>query len=88
MLLLDPDQLPCTYPYPDTHLLRRRARVNPAAPDFERFPLARRLRFMAVTLSPGDALFFPAYWAHHTESLGESVSVTCRLEADGGGGGG
>ena len=36
---------------------------------------------MEVTLSPGDAVFFPAYWAHHTESLDESVSVTCRLAA-------
>jgi hypothetical protein len=36
MCFADPDQLPCAYPYPDTHLLRRRARVNPAAPDFER----------------------------------------------------
>jgi len=37
MLFLDPDQLPCSYPYPATHLLRRRARVNVAAPDFQRW---------------------------------------------------
>lgn len=36
MLFLDPDQLPAAYSYPDTHLLRRRARVNPAAPDYRR----------------------------------------------------
>jgi hypothetical protein len=36
MLFLDPDQLPCAYPYPETHLLRRRSRVNPAVPDLNR----------------------------------------------------
>jgi hypothetical protein len=36
MLLLDPDQLPCSHPYAGTHLLRRRGRVNVCAPDFER----------------------------------------------------
>jgi len=40
---------------------------------------------MEVILRPGDAVFFPAGWMHHTESLAESVSVTCRLEAAGGG---
>jgi ribosomal protein L16 Arg81 hydroxylase len=39
---------------------------------------------MEALLSPGDAVFFPAHWPHHTESLDESVSVTCRLVADAG----
>ena len=58
---------------------------GPARPSF---PLARRLRLMEVVLHPGDALFFPAGWLHHTESLAESVSATCRLEAGGVGGDG
>jgi hypothetical protein len=42
---------------------------------------------MEALLGPGDAVFFPAGWAHHTESLDESVSVTCRLVAGDGAGG-
>ena len=36
MLLADPDQLAAAYPYPGTHLLRRRARLNVCAPDYGR----------------------------------------------------
>jgi hypothetical protein len=43
---------------------------------------------MEARLSPGDVIFFPPGWCHHTESLGDSVSSTCRLAGWGGGGGG
>ncbi|KAF8066381.1 hif1an [Scenedesmus sp. PABB004] len=93
VLLLSPEQRHRLYPYPEPHLLRRRARVNSAArPDAARFPLAAGAGALEAVLLPGDCLFFPAGWAHHTESLGEGggdggpagccVSVTWRL-ADG-----
>jgi uncharacterized cupin superfamily protein len=33
----------------------------------------------AALLEPGDVVFFPPAWAHYTESLDFSVSVTCRF---------
>lgn len=86
MLLWPPDQLPCLYPYPDTHLLRRRSRVNLAAPDLARFPLLARTAAVEAVLGPGDVLFFPSRWAHYTESLDFSISLTCRFGLGSGGG--
>jgi hypothetical protein len=79
MLLVPPDQLECLYPYPDTHLLRRRSRVNVAQPDMARFPLFAWVAAQEVVLRPGDVLFFPQQWAHYTESCEQSVSVTFRV---------
>lgn len=87
MLFWGPDQLDLLYPYPDTHLLRRRSRVNVHRPDLGRFPLLSRAAAREVVLSPGDVVFFPSRWSHYTESLDFSVSLTARLTSSGGGGG-
>ncbi len=61
MLFWSPDQLPCLYCYPDTHLLRRRSRVNVHAPlDAGRFPLFARAQAAEALLEPGDVVFFPS----------------------------
>lgn len=71
-------------------MLRRRAAVNLAAPDATRHPLAARAAAVEAVLSPGDAVFFPPRWLHHTESRGSDagaggrgtcVSLTFRLRA-------
>ncbi|PRW56320.1 lysine-specific demethylase 8 [Chlorella sorokiniana] len=81
MLFWSPDQLPSLYCYPDTHLLRRRSRVNMHAPlDASKFPLFARAAAAEALLEPGDVVFFPSRWAHYTESLDCSISVTCRFE--------
>ncbi|EFN58944.1 hypothetical protein CHLNCDRAFT_140939 [Chlorella variabilis] len=84
MLFWSPDQLACLYCYPDSHLLRRRSRLNmhaplAAQPGDSSFPLAVRARAVQAVLEPGDVVFFPSRWAHYTESLDFSMSVTCRF---------
>jgi hypoxia-inducible factor 1-alpha inhibitor (HIF hydroxylase) len=83
MLFWPPGDLPRLYPYPSEHLLRRRSRVNLARPDLGRFPLFRGAGALEVVLQPGDLVFFPARWAHYTESLAASVSITCRHRSGG-----
>eukprot|EP00899_Mesostigma_viride_P010045 jgi/Mesvir1/19041/Mv12803-RA.2 len=82
MLLFAPEDLHRLYPYADDHPLRRRAQVDPCLPDLERFPLFEeaRGRVMEVVLNPGDVLFFPGYWAHYTESMDLSVSLSFRFK--------
>lgn len=98
MLFFSPDQLHRLYCYADTHLLRRRSRVNVSAPDLARFPLFADAAALEVVLQPGDVVCFPSYWSHYTESLGQgqpaaagsgmeavgcSMSITFRCQAAG-----
>ncbi|MCL6702988.1 cupin-like domain-containing protein [Pseudomonas sp. T1.Ur] len=48
---------------------------NPDAPDYDRFPSARDVTFMRVTLEAGDLLFLPEGWFHQVESVSTSLSV-------------
>lgn len=77
MLFFSPDQLHRLYCYPETHLLRRRSRVNVCSPDLHQFPLFGDVGALEVVLGPGDCVFFPSVWAHYTESLGENLEEPC-----------
>lgn len=44
-------------------------------PDLERFPEARKLKVLEVTLGPGDVLFIPVFWWHQVSSVTPSASV-------------
>jgi hypothetical protein len=71
-LLFPPEQLanlyigPIDKPFPPPLSL-----VDPAAPDFDRFPkFHRALQAARVAhLEAGDAIFMPKYWWHHVTSL-------------------
>ncbi len=52
------------------------SRVNPDAPDLERFPRFGGVHTMEVVLEPGDTLFIPVCWWHHVVSLDVSVSLS------------
>jgi len=49
--------------------------VDPKAPDTERFPKVRSVRFLDVVLKAGEILFLPEGWFHQVESLSTSLSV-------------
>ena len=48
--------------------------VDPEAPDFERFPLARQARLVECIVKPGDLLYVPAGWYHQVRALSFSLS--------------
>jgi len=58
--------------------------VDARAPDFERFPRFKDALAAAVSveLSPGDAIYIPAPWWHHVESL-ETLNVLVNYWWDG-----
>ncbi|MGW8393445.1 cupin-like domain-containing protein [Pseudoduganella sp. HUAS MS19] len=47
---------------------------DPEAPDFERYPLARRATMIEVIVQPGDMLYVPAGWYHQVRALTFSLS--------------
>lgn len=47
---------------------------DPEAPDFARFPLARRAALLEFVVEPGDMLYVPAGWYHQVRSLSFSLS--------------
>lgn len=48
---------------------------DPEAPDYERFPLARRAALVEVIMAPGEMLYVPAGWYHQVRALTFSLSV-------------
>lgn len=80
------------YPYPNVHRSYRQSQVrleeaSTTAPAkhrnvgrktiAERFPRSKRLNAYELTVTPGDLLYIPPFWAHRVESetLALSVSV-------------
>ena len=77
--LLPQEQVKYTYPYEFGHMLYRRARVNLTNPDYEKYPLARKLTPVKITLHPGDFLAFPGHVPHQPEAVTDSISISFRL---------
>jgi hypothetical protein len=48
--------------------------VDPEAPDFERFPLARQAALVDCIIEPGELLYVPAGWYHQVRALAFSLS--------------
>lgn len=72
------------YPPDDTEFLHyheddecegRTTLFDPAAPDFERFPKARRARAYSVVVEEGETVVLPSKWWHWAKSLTPSVTL-------------
>lgn len=48
--------------------------VDPEAPDYARFPLARQAALVELIVRPGDMLYVPAGWFHQVRALEFSLS--------------
>lgn len=87
LVFVPPEQLHLLRPFPDTHMLARRARVPVPLPAHVGDGGGRgavvessaQLRGREVLLEPGDVVFFGPLWPHYTVSEGASASVTCRF---------
>ncbi|MCY0096409.1 cupin-like domain-containing protein [Hoeflea ulvae] len=53
--------------------------VDPAAPDYARFPKFRDATCHKCTLDPGDMLFLPPDWWHHVVTEENSITVSQNL---------
>jgi cupin-like protein len=49
--------------------------VDPERPDFTRHPRFHETTVFAATLGPGETLFIPHGWWHHTRSLDDTVAM-------------
>jgi hypothetical protein len=70
--LISPMQSSTVYEYPG---IIHKSRVDPEAPDFQRFPKFREAAIVEATIGPGEALFIPRTWWHAVRSLDPSISV-------------
>ena len=67
------------YPYEKGHMLYRRARVNITHPDALKYPLAKDLKPVRITLHAGDFLIFPKFVPHQPEAVTDSISISFRI---------
>ncbi len=73
--LYPPSQTPWLYSNAFTSGLPNFSRFDPEAPDYDRFPHARRAAPVEVILEAGDALYLPSLWWHQVRALELSVTV-------------
>lgn len=52
------------------------SQINLDAFDLEKFERAGSLKFLDVTIGPGDLLFIPVAWWHHVTSLDVTLSIS------------
>ena len=50
--------------------------VDPARPDWDRYPLYKEARPVECTIGPGDTVFVPGGWAHWVVSLEAGISLS------------
>ena len=77
--IFSPDQLPNIYigSFSKTPAGAPVSVVDPRAPDFEKYPRYKTALDQAVVVdvNAGDALFLPAYWFHHVETVGPTILI-------------
>jgi hypothetical protein len=49
--------------------------VDPEQPDFDRYPRFRGVTAIGGVVNPGETLFIPHGWWHHTRTLDDAVSM-------------
>jgi len=73
VFMAHPDEAARVYPFLEDFC---KSRVDPEAPDLQRYPEFRKVVLHHVDLAPGEVLFMPHVWWHHLRSLDTSISVS------------
>lgn len=74
-LLVAPGQAAAMYPRGLLSGMPNFSAVDPERPDYARHPRFREATVFAATLGPGETLFIPHGWWHHTHSLDDAVAM-------------
>ena len=53
------------------------SRVDSRTPDYDRYPLFKKVKKLQVDLNHGDLLFIPSGWWHDVSGLSPSIAVSC-----------
>jgi ribosomal protein L16 Arg81 hydroxylase len=69
--LVSPEQTPFVY-----NSLGVYSDVDWNAPDYERFPLFRKVQSIEINLLPGESLFLPVGWWHYVKGVEPSLSIS------------
>ncbi|XP_055535418.1 lysine-specific demethylase 8 isoform X2 [Wyeomyia smithii] len=75
IILASPEDTPNLYPH-EHFILNNTSQVDAKNVDFNRFPLARKVRFRRLVLRSADVLYIPPGWWHYVESRTPSFSVS------------
>lgn len=59
LIFYPPEDLPSLYMHSRWSILRRRAKVDPADPNYAKYPRFKKLGGWQAVLEPGDILWFP-----------------------------
>ena len=71
-IMFPPDETPNIYPYSDNPKI---SQVDFFNPDYEKFPLFRKVKKIEFTLFEGETLLFPSAWWHTTKISEPCISL-------------
>lgn len=80
ILLASPSQTAALYTW-EVHSELTSCKFSALAPDYVRFPKARKARWLTVELVPGDLLYIPCGWYHQVSNQGLVCSVNFFLRS-------
>ncbi|KAL5277110.1 KDM8 family protein [Megaselia abdita] len=79
IILAAPKDTKYLYPF-EGRFLNNTSSVDVENIDFEKYPLAREVEFLTLTLQEGECLYIPVKWWHFVKSLTKSFSVSFWFE--------
>ena len=69
--LISPNQTPLLYNYIGVF-----SKVDLENPDYNKYPLFRKVKYIDVVLEPGEVIFIPVGWWHQVKALDTSIAVS------------
>jgi [protein]-arginine 3-hydroxylase / protease len=80
IILAAPTESENLYPYEG--LLHNTTKIDAENVDFEKFPLAKNVKFLKLILRSGEMLYIPKLYWHYVRSLSPSISISFWFDSD------